>query len=219
MTVEETGSSSEDELASPPATSQIQELAGCGCALFVFVVIGPIVTNWLGLTDWPIALAVAFALMLAIYAKRSPFKFSYVALIIMLVLSLFGAIAFGNKVADGERETSEMQASPASPPVRVDEAPASPVADAPAPDERKYDVSEVVSIFERNQIAGAQKFEDRRTVITGKALRVREALGMGFLVLTATQDQTSVELAFDERGTTQLGEVSPGDKMGAYIPN
>lgn len=85
-------------------------------------------------------------------------------------------------------------------------------------EEVRLNVSAIRAMFSDNQIKGAQFFEHRTALIQGQVVRVREALGTGFLVLRSPSSAPESELAFDEAGTKQLGEVRQGDNVEATCP-
>lgn len=79
-------------------------------------------------------------------------------------------------------------------------------------------IDEIFDTYAKNQIAGAKKFEDKTIRLTGKAVRVREAMGTGFLMLRSKKTGREQEFAFSDSGTALLAEVSPGDTVTVTCP-
>ena len=80
-------------------------------------------------------------------------------------------------------------------------------------------IDEIQEKFAKNQIAGAQFFETRTALIPGVAVRVREALGTGILIVKSPKTGLEMEIGFNEHGTQQLGEVEPKDRIEATCPS
>lgn len=76
-------------------------------------------------------------------------------------------------------------------------------------------VDEVVETYAKNQIAGERKYSGARISITGRAVRVREALGTGILVLGSRFSDNELELSFAEEGEPSLAEVEPRQNVTA----
>lgn len=79
-------------------------------------------------------------------------------------------------------------------------------------------IDEILDAYEANQIGAAKKYADTPIRLSGKALRVREALGTGFLILRAKKSGREQEFGFSEGGTALLADVSPGDTVTVTCP-
>lgn len=198
---------------------QASQMAGCGCLVLIMIFVGPLVSNWLGLSPWPIAIAFALALAVAWFSKGNPFPFPRSFLLVLLLIGSIGGYAFGDKV---DEDNAKAVVAPQPAPTQTVEP--TKVAEATlAPTERKEQVritiDEIQSKFAKNQVAGAQFFETRAALIPGVVVRVREALGTGILVVRSPKTGLEMEIWFNERGTRQLGAVEPGDKIEAKCPS
>ncbi len=76
-------------------------------------------------------------------------------------------------------------------------------------------VDEILNTYAANQVAGDQKFGDAKLVVSGQAVRVREAMGTGILVLGSAKSDQTLDLYFAEEGNKDLGKVQPGDQVEA----
>lgn len=79
-------------------------------------------------------------------------------------------------------------------------------------------IDEIHDLYAKNQIAAAKKFEGQQIRITGKAVRVREAMGTGFLILRSIGTGLEQEFGFSDTGTALLADVSPGDTVTIICP-
>lgn len=79
-------------------------------------------------------------------------------------------------------------------------------------------IDELLAAYEANQVAAAKKFGNAPIQVSGKVVRVREALGTGFLVLKSTTSGQTHEFGFSDEGTKKLGSLNPGDQVSIICP-
>lgn len=97
----------------------------------------------------------------------------------------------------------ETAPTPVSPPTQ-----SAPIAKPPIREVRTT-VDDILQTYAENQIAGERKFGNSKVVIQGTAVRVREVLGTGILVLASRRSGASMELSFSEAGNSSLADVKP----------
>lgn len=73
-------------------------------------------------------------------------------------------------------------------------------------------VDEILDTYAKNQIAGERKYGDAKMLISGEALRVREALGTGILEVGSSSGK-AMDLYFAEEGEADIAAVEPGQKV------
>ncbi len=192
------------------------QMAGCGCLVLLAIFFGPLLTNWVGLSPWPVTITFALALAVAWFSPTHPFPFPRAFLLTLLVIGAFGGFLFADDVA--KDKTKAEAAPPAAPePTPEPQKEATPTP-APEPEKVRITIDEIHDKFARNQIAGATFFETRTAIIPAVAVRVREALGTGILVVRSPRTGREMELGFNERGTRQLAEIEPSDRIEATCP-
>lgn len=197
---------------------QASQMLGCGCLVLFVSFAGPIITNWLGLSPWPVAIAFALALAVAWFSSANPFPFPRAFLVSILAIGAIGGYAFGGKV---EEDNAKVAAAPTTAPASSP-APTPTIDATPVPVRKeivRITIDEIQEKFAKNQIAGAQFFETRTALIPGVAVRVREALGTGILIVKSPKTGLEMEIGFNEHGTRQLGEVEPKDRIEATCPS
>lgn len=198
------------------ASMKRDEAIGCGCAVLIPGFAGPFITDFIGLTSWPVPVLFLGLAIVMFVMKTSTSKLSWQAEMAFAVLgfaaSTFAAVMIATR--------------PAAPAVRSAPAPTSAptgVATPPPPTNAQKEVvritiDEIQEKFAKNQIAGAQFFETRTALIPGVAVRVREAIGAGILIVRSPKTRLEMEIGFGERGTQQLGDIKPGDRIEATCP-
>lgn len=196
------------------ASIKRDEAIGCGCAAFLPALVGPFITNFIGITPWPVPVLFLGIAILMLLMKQSASKLSWQAEVgfaaLGFVTSTFIAVMIAMKPA----------APPDAPvptpvPTTAETVPSSTTVQKEVV---RITIDEIQEKFAKNQVAGAQFFETRTALIPGVAVRVREALGTGILIVRSAQTGLEVEIGFNERGTRQLGAVEPGDKIEATCP-
>ena len=80
------------------------------------------------------------------------------------------------------------------------------------------DIDELSAVFRRNQIEGRQRFGNGPLKIHAEVVRVREAVGIGILVLTSPDSGEILEVGFTNRATPKLGAVMPGQRVVVTCP-
>ena len=80
------------------------------------------------------------------------------------------------------------------------------------------DIDELSAVFRRNQIEGRQRFGNAPLKIFAEVVRVREALGIGILVLTSPDSGEILEVGFTSKDTPQLGAIMPGQSVIVTCP-
>ncbi len=80
------------------------------------------------------------------------------------------------------------------------------------------DIDELSAVFRRNQIEGRQRFDNGPLKIHAEVVRVREAVGIGILVLTSPDSGEILEVGFTNRATPKLGAVMPGQRVVVTCP-
>ena len=80
------------------------------------------------------------------------------------------------------------------------------------------DIDELSAVFRRNQIEGRQRFGNGPLKIHAEVVRVREAVGIGILVLTSPDSGEILEVGFTNRATPKLGAIMPGQRVVVTCP-
>lgn len=198
------------------ATMKRDEAIGCGCAVLIPGFASPFITDFIGLTPWPVpALFLGLAIVMFVM-KTSTSKLSWQAETAFAVLG-FAASTFVAVMIVTAPTAPDAPSAPAPAPGPTD------VATLPPPTNAQKEIvritiDEIQEKFAKNQIAGAQFFETRTALIPGVAVRVREAMGTGILIVRSPKTGLQMEIGFGERGTQQLGDIKPDDRIEALCP-
>ena len=203
-----------------------EEAIGCGCVTVGIALLGPVFTNLLGLTAWPIP-AILVLLLVVTYLKRQPSgQLSWTTIMSLLgfgtaLSALWAVIIFAG--SDEKVDEVQTQEIAAVAPSRTPEAVADegPISNAPAVEEAeptRMTVDDISALFEENQVAGADYFSSRTVVIPATVVRVREALGTGILVVKSRSNGGETEMGFSEAGTRNLISLRRSDRVEATCP-
>ena len=196
-----------------PGSTTPLNTSGCLIVAPIFlglVYLGIRLTEFLGWAAWPVpVLSLALIALLLTPMKSAPHTnlpggakvvAGLVAIIVILVW--IGRDRTDTKV-EPERAPA-VAASPRAAPVvasePIDAAPVSPPAPPPAP---LVTAVRILEDYDENQIR-AQSLYDRQVRISGRVVRVREALGTGILVLQTGDADRPLDLYFTERGERDL---------------
>lgn len=76
-------------------------------------------------------------------------------------------------------------------------------------------VDEVLKTYADNQMAGERKFGGAEIMVAGRVERVREAFGIGILVLRSNRADGPLELSFVEAANDDLIALTPGQSVNA----
>lgn len=201
-----------------PISEQLKEAAGCGCLGIPVAIFGPIITNLIGISPWPIPIIALLYAGIA-FVEKTPLgkmhrKANFSLALILFTFATVSALMTGR---DNAEETRKPKPSVIA--AQTDEPAA--VADPAVPsihDEVRVDIDEILRRYAQNQIGAAQYFEGKTAIVSAKAVRVREALGTGILVAQSTKTGKRLEIGFDEQGTRELGDIEPGDRIEARCP-
>lgn len=140
---------------------QASQMLGCGCLVLFVSFAGPIITNWLGLSPWPIAIAFALALAVAWFSSANPFPFPRAFLVSILAIGAIGGYAFGGKV---EEDNAKVAAAPTT-------APASSPAPTPTIGGQDIERAQIYALMTAIRDAG------RVYLVAGRKTSVRIDLG------------------------------------------
>lgn len=192
------------------------EAIGCGCGVLIPAFVAPFVTNFFGLTPWPVPVLFLGLAIIIYMMKTSTGRLSWKAEVAFAMLgfvaSLFVALMIGSKPKEAEQSPPVSETSPTPVPTPT------PIEAAKSKQDVRISIDELQDMFAKNQVAGAQFFETHTAIIPGRAVRVREALGTGILIIQSPQTGRQMEIGFNDKGTRQLGAVKPGDDVEATCP-
>lgn len=79
-------------------------------------------------------------------------------------------------------------------------------------------IDELLGAYAANQVAAERKYGSATIKLGGTVVRVREALGTGFLVLKSRDSGQTHEFGFSDAGTKELGSLNPGDQVSIICP-
>ena len=202
---------------------ELSKIIGMAVGAVILGIIPTLILDWLDL--WPHFPALLFAILgAAVYFLKESSDSEFADKIqaenksnaLGFLLGAAALVPFGAWVADD------------GPDAVAPQVPTTPV-QKPTVDERRAegpqrkavvetDIDELLTVYERNQIEGLQKFGNATLKISGKVVRVRESFGTGILILQSQTSGAEMELSFSERGTPKLGSLMPSAYVVATCP-
>lgn len=214
--------------ASPPRSPQEVGVGGMLVAITIFGVLATILTDWIGLTAYPVPVILS-ALAVASYCHRKDDAYlSWKQWTVVWSGAALFAVATLVWILSGD--ASPRPADPAyyQPPVPTSES-TLPVAQqsndlltagqSPQPSDEPIQTSidELLDAFAANQVAAAKKY-GRPIQLTGKVVRVREAWGTGILILKSPTSGREHEFGFSDAGTKKLADIQSGQSVTITCP-
>ncbi len=190
-----------------------------GMAIVAFFVV--LILYWLGF--WLFVPAIIFAVMawgcfsIAKKGEEAKMKeFDWVPFATGSVVSVCAAIYFGMGGQFEEIPVTKLPSTVATLPSSNK----NPVASATAPKKTiTTNIDDILDTYEANQIGGLKKFGGATLKITGEVVRVREAMGVGIIVLASPDSGRELELGFSDAATNMLAPLLPGDNIEATCPS
>ena len=213
-----------DSVPSTPNTSVVGGIILMG----ILAIILTVFTDWIGLTAYPVPVIFGFLTLNVFMQRKAATNLNWkqlsavwgsttlVSIATMIVISNRSADAPAPQLADA-RAATEVAAPQETTPLPVGTT--TPIAATPSASNTivQTSIDELLDAFDNNQIAASKRY-GKPLQLSGKVVRVREALGTGILVLASPRSGRQHEFGFSDSGTEKLADVKLGDTVTITCP-